>query len=61
MKNTMLELALRRIKAGPKEEETTPEGPDPLEQAMDDFQNATSKTERAEAFKAALQLAKTTE
>ena len=58
---SMLKLALRKITSdGDKPDEGEEKEPsvDALEQAMNDFQNATSAKERAAAFKAALELAK---
>ena len=60
---SMLKLALRKITSDDKntdEKESTSDesDTDALEQAMSDFQNATSPKERAAAFKAALELAK---
>jgi len=59
---SMLKLALRKITSDSseeKEEEGKEENPDAdLEQAMSDFQNATSTKEKVAAFKAALELAK---
>jgi len=58
---SMLKLALRKITSDKDEpdEDKKEENPDAaLEQAMADFQNATSASDRAAAFKAALELAK---
>jgi len=58
---SMLKLALRKITSDSSEdkEEGAEENPDAdLEQAMSDFQNATSTKEKVAAFKAALELAK---
>lgn len=52
---SMLRLALRNIKVDDKSSE---KAPDELEQAMSDFQSATTSTERAAAFRAAIELAK---
>jgi len=54
---SMLRLAVKQLKQSKpeKKEETSV---DALEQAMTDFQNATSSSERAAAFRAALELAK---
>ena len=58
----MLSLALRKIKSETKdtdsEEEESDSGEKELEQAMADFQSATTASERAAAFKAALVLVK---
>lgn len=56
----MLKLALRKItsdKSDSSDDEKEPSA-DALEQAMSDFQNATSAKDRAAAFRAALELAK---
>ena len=57
---SMLKLALRKITSDDKDTDEKEEEPsvDALEQAMTDFQNATSAKERAAAFKAALELSK---
>lgn len=59
-KVNMLSLALRRIKGEKKteKEEVESDNSAELEQAMTDFANATSSSDRAAAFKAALELAK---
>ena len=56
---SMLKLALRKI-TSEKEDDDSEETSetDALEQAMADFQNATSPSDRAAAFRAALELAK---
>jgi hypothetical protein len=57
----MLKLALRKITSDKSENsDDTEKEPkaDALEQAMSDFQNATSAADRAAAFRAALELAK---
>lgn len=57
---SMLKLALRKItsdKSDSSDDEKEPSA-DALEQAMSDFQNATSAKDRAAAFRAALELAK---
>ena len=58
---SMLSLALRKIKGekpSEEKEEVEKDNSAELEQAMTDFQNATSASDRAAAFKAALELAK---
>jgi hypothetical protein len=57
---SMLKLALRKITSDTDKKESSTEEPkaDALEQAMSDFQNATSAADRAAAFRAALELAK---
>jgi len=59
-KPNLLNLVLRKLKTEGSSEGSEQKAPsaDDLEAAMDDFQNATSATERASAFRAALELAK---
>jgi len=57
---SLLRIAIDKAidKAKETDPEETPDTPDALEQAMSDFQDATTPSEKAKIFRAALELAK---